>query len=73
MDMRAAFRLWQSSQTQLRVAFGGPIGLDYVAVRIVAEAIGVEMDAETLEALQVLEAEFLDVWEEEQQKRKGEA
>lgn len=69
LDLRDAYRLWQRSMTQLRVAFGGPIGLDYVAVGLVARAISVRLTDETLEGLQALENEYL-AWHNEEAKRR---
>ena len=46
-------------QTQLRVSFGGIVGVDYTAVHHVAEMLGVEMDTAMLHKMQALEAVLL--------------
>ena len=47
------------SRTQIRVSFGGAVGLDYGAVWLVAKVIGVEIDDWTLMMLQALEDDML--------------
>jgi hypothetical protein len=52
--------LWQAVATQWRASACGLLGLDYVAVKIVADAIGVELSADVLEKLQILEGMMLE-------------
>ena len=70
-DLEEVWRLWRMSRTQLRVSFGGAIGLDYNAVWLVASAINVEMDEWVLKMLQALESDMLneqDAWLKSQEK-----
>jgi len=55
-----AWALWAASQTQWRVGVGGPIGLDYPAVWLVAESLGIEMHAANLSRIRALEREALN-------------
>lgn len=41
---------------------GVVVGLDYCAVRATAKMIGMKMNRETLSAIQVMEAEVLEIW-----------
>ena len=41
---REAWMLWRHTQTQLRTSFAGVVGLDYTALRQVAEVLGVALD-----------------------------
>lgn len=59
------------SRTQLRVSFGGAVGLDYNAVWLVAGAIGMEIDEWTLMMLQALEGDLLDEQAEENRESHG--
>jgi len=47
------------SRTQLRVSFGGAVGLDYNAVWLVARTMGTEIDEWTLLMLRALEGDML--------------
>ena len=58
-ENQEAWYLWRHVQTQLRVSFGGIIGVDYTAVHHVAEALGIEMDTAMLHKMQALEAALL--------------
>lgn len=64
---KAALRLWEACSTQWRISFSGAIGLDYVAVKTVAEAIDLHIDEKVLEALRTLEREQLEAWESDRQ------
>ena len=50
-----------ASLTQLRTSFGGVIGLDYGAVKIVADSLKITLDENTLKAIAVCEQELLTV------------
>ena len=55
-----------NSATQWRTAgmSGIRVGMDYAGVAIVAQAQGVEIDAERLAQLQTMEVEALKAWAE---------
>lgn len=55
-----AWRLWTACQTQWRVGGAGPVGLDYPAVWLVAESMGIEMHAANLGRIRALEREALN-------------
>lgn len=55
-----ALEIWASSFTQMRTGFGGPTGLDFVAVDKVAEWLGIEMDDTILRKLRILETDYLN-------------
>ncbi len=46
---------------QLRTTFGGVLGLDYTAVKIVADALEIDFNAQTLYAVKSAEEEFLKI------------
>ena len=48
--------VWELSATQWRVAMGGAIGMDYCAVKIVAEASSIELTEDILWKVQQLES-----------------
>ena len=58
-------------QTQWRVGFGGPTGLDYQAVDRAAKWLGVRMDRLMLEQIQTLEINQLRRFAEIRQRNKG--
>jgi hypothetical protein len=60
-----AWDLWENVQSQWRASGFGLIGLDYLAVRMVAELIGIKMDEGILQKLQLLEALTLNKLAEE--------
>jgi hypothetical protein len=65
-------RLWERIQTQWRWAgMGGRAGLDYASVGMVASLIGVELDDYALGLLQIVEAERIKAWAEEEKKREA--
>lgn len=51
--------LWKHTQTQLRASFAGVVGLDYTAMRQVAEVMGIALDLAMLHKIQVLEGLLL--------------
>ena len=53
------WRLWCLVQTQWRVSFNGPIGLDYVAVIKVAEVYGIKITPKLFRRIQALEFDAL--------------
>lgn len=65
-EAQDASRLFYASQTQWRVGFAGPTGLDYLAVEVVARAL--DVSTETLPWLQIMESEQLQIWEEARKK-----
>lgn len=71
-DLEEVWRLWCMSRTQLRVSFGGAIGLDYNAVWLVSSAINVEMDEWILKMLQALENDLLEEQAANQKKERKE-
>ena len=54
-----AWTLWRHIQTQVRTSFAGVVGIDYVAVRQVAEVIGIDLDLAMLHKIQTLEGVML--------------
>ena len=54
-----AWALWRHIQTQLRTSFTGVVGVDYVAVRQVAEVLGIDLDLAMLHKVQTLEGVML--------------
>ncbi len=50
-----AWMLWRHVQTQLRTSFAGVVGLDYGALRQVAEVLGIALDLAMLHKIQALE------------------
>lgn len=59
-ENQEAWYLWRHVQTQLRVSFGGIVGVDYTAVHHVAAMLGVEMDTAMLHKMQALETVLLE-------------
>ena len=57
--VEGAWNIFNYCQTQWRMGFGGPVGLDYTALFRVAEMLGLEVDARCLELIQVLEMDSL--------------
>ena len=64
-DNEPAVRLYCAMQSQWRVGFAGPTGLDYAALPAVLSLLGVPADAhpDTFDCLRVMEAEALAVME----------
>ena len=52
---RETWMLWRHTQTQLRTSFAGVVGLDYTAMRQVAEVLGIALDLAMLHKIQALE------------------
>jgi Phage related hypothetical protein (DUF1799) len=63
-----AFILFNRMSTQWRMGMGGAVGLDYTAIRDVAEFIGIKKKhlAQIFPSFQVMEAEALLVMSESQ-------
>ena len=58
-ENQEAWMLWRHVQTQLRTSFAGVVGVDYVAVRQVAEVLGIDLDLAMLHKVQTLEGVML--------------
>nr|DAS40840.1 MAG TPA: protein of unknown function DUF1799 [Caudoviricetes sp.] len=58
-ENREAWMLWRHTQTQLRTSFAGVVGLDYTALRQVAEVLGIDLDLAMLHKVQTLEGVML--------------
>ena len=58
-ENREAWMLWKHTQTQLRTSFAGVVGLDYTAMRQVAEVLGIALDLAMLHKIQALEGLLL--------------
>lgn len=58
-ENQEAWMLWRHVQTQLRTSFAGVVGVDYVAVRQVAEVLGIALDLAMLHKVQTLEGVML--------------
>jgi len=54
------WELWLAVQTQWRAAAFGLIGLDYAAVRMVAETMDMQWDDDTLHIMMTLENKELE-------------
>ncbi len=67
-----ALRLFVEANTQWRPSFGGLIGLDYPACRLVADSLHIDWD-ETFPLLRALEGARLRFMQEEEDKRAAEA
>lgn len=59
-----ALELWSAISTQWRVGFGGPYGLDYNAMYLVAGTMRVEMTPKMLRKMRRLEADALTAMSE---------
>ncbi len=70
-EHEAALRLFLAMQTQWRVGMGGPVGLDYGVLTLVAESIGIKPKdvRKNFADLQGIEREAL-AWMSEQHKTK---
>ena len=58
-ENQEAWYLWKHTQTQLRASFAGVVGLDYTAMRQVAEVLGIALDPAMLHKIQALEGLLL--------------
>lgn len=58
-ENQEAWLLWRHTQTQLRTSFAGVVGLDYGALRQVAEVLGLTLDLAMLHKIQALEGVLL--------------
>lgn len=66
-ENQEAWALWRHIQTQVHTSFAGVVGIDYVAVRQVAEVLGIDLDLAMLHKVQTLEGVML----QEVSKRNG--
>lgn len=71
LDARSAMEVFDAAASQWRVGMNGATGLDYGAVYLVANTIGVEIDVPVLRYLQVLEQESLVAMDEEAKKQQA--
>lgn len=55
----AVAELWMYASNQVRVAFGGIVGMDFTALHIVADSLGMELDFHTLAKIHALETELV--------------
>lgn len=63
------WRIWILVNTQWRVTFGGITGLDYNALKVVADALDVPLTPGILQAIKALEMWTLDYQSKEQKKK----
>lgn len=56
------WRLWDAIRTQWRTSFGGAVGLDFIAVKAIADVLDIELTPNLLKKLAKLEAMNLDKW-----------
>jgi hypothetical protein len=54
-------QLFIACGTQWRIGMAGPTGLDYVAMAVVARAMGVKLTAARMDGIRVMESEALKV------------
>lgn len=72
-DLEEVWELWCRCRTQMRFSFAGVAGLDYNAVKVVADATGAELDGWTLDMLRILENDLLKEQEERRERDEKEA
>jgi hypothetical protein len=72
-DLEGVWELWSRCRTQMRFSFAGVAGLDYNAVKVVADATGAELDGWTLDMLRILENDLLKEQEERRERDEKEA
>ena len=53
--------LFMHATTQLRTSFGGVVGLDYTAVKCIAQAMDIAWNLETMQGVQACEQVLLEV------------
>ena len=59
-ENRDAWELFEASCSQLRVSFSGPIGLDYVAMKVVADAMDIKLDEMLMRKIKALELNLVN-------------
>jgi hypothetical protein len=59
-ENRDAWALWNASCTQWRVCFGGIYGMDFTAVKSIADSMGITMYPSLLSKLKQLESYELE-------------
>ena len=67
-ENETAVELFHRVQTQWREGMGGPTGLDYAAAESVIRLMDPDAPLETLDQLQVMELEALDVFREQRER-----
>lgn len=65
---RFVMPLWTAIQSQWRMGFSGPTGLDYTAVSAVANSMKIDLDERLLKHIQALERAQLKYFSDEQKK-----
>ena len=58
-ENRAAFGILMAGRSQMRVGFGGFYGFDYLALRMVAQTLGISIRPATLRKIQAVEQVIL--------------
>lgn len=71
-DLEGVWELWSRCRTQMRFSFAGVAGLDYNAVKVVADATGAELDGWTLDMLRILENDVLQEQNEKNERQRQE-
>lgn len=66
-----AVRLFLDSRTQMRVGFGGPVGLDYPGVESAARLSGIRITPPLFGKLQIIEHEYLNALAEKNGEREN--
>ncbi len=69
----SALFLWDAVQSQWRVGMNGATGLDYVAVFLVADKLGLEVSSDVFRFLQTLEVAQLSEWNQAAEKTRARA
>jgi len=62
------FLLFHAMSTQWRIGFGGPTGLDYSQLPVVAQLLEIPLDKERFDGIRVMERETLMVLAERNEK-----
>jgi len=61
-EAKGALELWHAVQSQWRMGFSGPTGLDYAAVKATAEVLEINFDANMFSLIQAMEGAMLRDW-----------
>lgn len=56
-----AFKLFMKCRSQFRYSFNGPTGLDYNAVKIVADSMQLKLTEEVMDKLRIMEEAHLSI------------
>jgi hypothetical protein len=70
---KEVYMLWNAVQSQWRVGFSGPTGLDYTAVKVIADTLGIDWDEQLLKHIQSLEGATLKYFAEQTKKAETKA